>query len=527
MPFGNKCEFPNFDACVRKMKGKVDDAEGYCAQLMRDTEESCKAGMKKHGDHAYRETHGRYSRKLPTVVPAFISTRPSPGNPTKAVEVIIRDSADAPRYWKTEFEELLPNIIGHHAVESIRFQEAGDPNATAVLDLIIDGESRRLQRAATLAVTLLGVGNLGQSKYAPAGLLVRYKNLVLVFDGGEDNPAIPAEVDAWFVTDPQHEYFTEMQELAEGRGATLQTGWMAAFSRDELSVGAYGVPYIHDDTMAYNVTICVETQPGQPNKMLKVCWVPRASEVDSYVVQDSDLAFIGAAGWEYPLVAGGGKTLAPSALDVSMKARGAGVKQLVIVNYNDDVIRAVQNGQELPFGSIGEDGDIYAPKLTPQGPPTSNAYATDVAAKAATFGLHNFSKAADKQYTFGVMYQSSNDPKNPELDAHNEFVMADVMQEAQWDYVRQGDRRLYLQHGVAGIIPIGEWVDLVTWPFEVEAEFATPTMGKTTTRKSTIPANSVWMGVLWSDEGWKLVKAGKIRGFSMGGWAKRQPARGL
>ena len=42
MPFGTRCEYPNFKACMDKMGGKVDDPEAYCATLMRKTEEQCR-----------------------------------------------------------------------------------------------------------------------------------------------------------------------------------------------------------------------------------------------------------------------------------------------------------------------------------------------------------------------------------------------------------------------------------------------------------------------------------------------------
>ena len=40
MPFGANCEYADFDACVLANKDK-DDPQGYCATLMRETEEDC------------------------------------------------------------------------------------------------------------------------------------------------------------------------------------------------------------------------------------------------------------------------------------------------------------------------------------------------------------------------------------------------------------------------------------------------------------------------------------------------------
>lgn len=125
-------------------------------------------------------------------------------------------------------------------------------------------------------------------------------------------------------------------------------------------------------------------------------------------------------------------------------------------------------------------------------------------------------KAADKRYTFGVVYQASNSADVPELDTHGEFALPDDLQAAQWDYVRKGNRNIYLQHGEASTV-IGEIVDIVTWPYEVEANFTI----KDKVEKRIIPANSVWVGVVWTEEAWPLVKSGKISGLSMGGWARR------
>lgn len=38
MPFGRNCEFQNFDACVKRMTGKVRNAKAWCGAVMRDTE---------------------------------------------------------------------------------------------------------------------------------------------------------------------------------------------------------------------------------------------------------------------------------------------------------------------------------------------------------------------------------------------------------------------------------------------------------------------------------------------------------
>lgn len=41
MPFGHRCEFEDFAHCVRVMRGKVQNPDGWCASLMRETERRC------------------------------------------------------------------------------------------------------------------------------------------------------------------------------------------------------------------------------------------------------------------------------------------------------------------------------------------------------------------------------------------------------------------------------------------------------------------------------------------------------
>ncbi len=127
-----------------------------------------------------------------------------------------------------------------------------------------------------------------------------------------------------------------------------------------------------------------------------------------------------------------------------------------------------------------------------------------------------------KHYTFGVVYKATTDVDFPEDDIHKEFATAEELQEAQWQYVKQNDRRIFVQHGLTkdlGFKVAGQWVDICVWPYEVEAELYLPNKP---VQKQVIPAGSVFMGVLWVDWAWELVKEGRIRGFSFGGTAQRK-----
>lgn len=112
-------------------------------------------------------------------------------------------------------------------------------------------------------------------------------------------------------------------------------------------------------------------------------------------------------------------------------------------------------------------------------------------------------------FTLGVMYVPG------ALDADDEFVDATDLQKAVWGFVRKSNRRVRDTHSNK---EIGELVEIVTWPYEVETEMK---LGDGTIKKVRLPANTVFAGVRWDDEVWPLVKSGKIRGYSMGGRAIR------
>jgi hypothetical protein len=87
-----------------------------------------------------------------------------------------------------------------------------------------------------------------------------------------------------------------------------------------------------------------------------------------------------------------------------------------------------------------------------------------------------------------------------------------------WDWVRKGDRTIYLQHSDKAA---GEMVEMMTMPFPLEAELTVPNQGVT---KYTFPADTPFLGVVWEPWAWELVKSGQLRGYSIGGSAKRVEA---
>lgn len=168
--------------------------------------------------------------------------------------------------------------------------------------------------------------------------------------------------------------------------------------------------------------------------------------------------------------------------------------------------------------------DTELPELTPDFERGKNLTMEDFE-KFVGYQIRIIKAQAEKRYTFGIVYKASSVTETPETDAHNEFVLASELQESLWEYVRSGDRRVYIQHGLIegiGFKEAGEWVEIVSWPSEAEFELSLPGQP---VRKTKVPAGSVYMGVIWKPWAWELVKQGKIRGFSFGGLANRVQVR--
>ena len=104
----------------------------------------------------------------------------------------------------------------------------------------------------------------------------------------------------------------------------------------------------------------------------------------------------------------------------------------------------------------------------------------------------------------------------PDLeDSDGEMIAADDLQKSLWEWVKKGDRTIFLQHSEK---PAGEMVELLTWPFEIETSLDVPNQGVT---KYAFPANTPFMGVIWKEWAWDLVRSGELRGYSIGGRAQR------
>lgn len=134
--------------------------------------------------------------------------------------------------------------------------------------------------------------------------------------------------------------------------------------------------------------------------------------------------------------------------------------------------------------------------------------------KAAGWHYAIAKSANEKRFTLGPFYIPDR------LDAHNEFVNPEDLQQGIWNYVRKGYRDIHLQHTDR---KAGEWVEIVSWPYPTEVDLLVPgdEVRKARVRKESFPQGTAYMGVVWEPWAWKLVKKGDLRGLSMGGFANR------
>lgn len=123
-------------------------------------------------------------------------------------------------------------------------------------------------------------------------------------------------------------------------------------------------------------------------------------------------------------------------------------------------------------------------------------------------------KADEKRFTLGPLYVPDF------MDAHGEWTDAEELQNAVWGWVRSGDRRIFLQHDTD--VVAGEWVEVMTMPQPWTVEMI-DAKGESV-GQVTYPKDTVFLGVVWNDSAWADVKAGRLRGYSIGGYSDRMMA---
>ncbi len=194
----------------------------------------------------------------------------------------------------------------------------------------------------------------------------------------------------------------------------------------------------------------------------------------------------------------------------------AGIETLRLVAYHDRLHQLPNvNGEHVAVHNLIEDELEHRGIAPPYNLGDIEAKLQMIAQDAGRLlfkvepGRLPYAKQAEQRYTLGPVYVPGLE------DAHGEYTDADTLQTALWNWVRKDDRRIYLQHSEK---VAGEMVEVLTWPFEIEAPLEVPEQGVS---KFTFPANTPFLGVVWEDWAWELVKAGELRGYSIGGRARR------
>ena len=120
-------------------------------------------------------------------------------------------------------------------------------------------------------------------------------------------------------------------------------------------------------------------------------------------------------------------------------------------------------------------------------------------------------KEAHKRFTLGPLYVPDF------MDAHGEWTDSAELQQGVWEWVKAGDRTIYLQHDRD--VRAGEWVEVMTMPQPWTVNMlngAGESIGKI-----TYPTGTVFLGVIWDEEPWQQILNGELRGYSIGGFSDR------
>jgi hypothetical protein len=120
-------------------------------------------------------------------------------------------------------------------------------------------------------------------------------------------------------------------------------------------------------------------------------------------------------------------------------------------------------------------------------------------------------KEAYKRFTLGPLYVPDF------MDAHGEWTDSTELQQAVWEWVKAGDRTIYLQHDRD--VRAGEWVEVMTMPQPWTVDMLNG--NGESIGKITYPAGTVFLGVIWDEEPWQQILNGELRGYSIGGFSDR------
>lgn len=193
-------------------------------------------------------------------------------------------------------------------------------------------------------MTLLGIGAMASPRYRPAGVLVEYAKARVMIDGGPG--AQPAgRIDEWLVSDARGELMPAIRRLGRRRRLEPQ---VRRFEHGRLSIVPRRVAHTSHPAFGYLIRA--------PRKT--AVWAPEFYRFPRWA-RGADLMFADAAGWSRPIRFAAGAGGHAAVLDVARIARRAKVKRLVFAHVGRPTIRALDRGETMPFGELGEEKHIY------------------------------------------------------------------------------------------------------------------------------------------------------------------------
>lgn len=203
-----------------------------------------------------------------------------------------------------------------------------------------------MPRRTALRCTLLGIGAAASPRFPPAGLLVEHRGTRLVLDGGPGAEA-EGDLDAWLVTDARAELLPRIRRSARARG--LEPG-VRTFESPDLIVEPH--PVVHTSHPAFGYLIRAHGR--------RVVWAPEFWQFPDWAA-GADLMFAEAAGWSRPIRFAGGVGGHAPAIEVAREAEARDVKRLVLAHLGRPTLRALDSGEQPPFGEVGVVGRTYRP----------------------------------------------------------------------------------------------------------------------------------------------------------------------
>ena len=182
---------------------------------------------------------------------------------------------------------------------------------------------------------------MNSPRYRPAGLLAIWCGRRVLLDGGEAEGSL----DAWLVCDERAELMPRIRRAVRVIGLTAQVGTYQA-----AGIRILPLPVSHTSHPTYGYLI----ETGRA----RAVWAPEFWEFPEWAA-GADLMFADAAGWNRPIRFAGGVGGHACVPRVAQAARDHHVTRLIFAHIGRPTIRAIDRGEQPPFGEWGVEGHVY------------------------------------------------------------------------------------------------------------------------------------------------------------------------